>query len=118
MQARNMRGDSVVFDLEDNVGRVVRREVLPAQSPMTEISLVGGAWIRNAGQTEVKITHTAGGFATLRPGDTLCQGRSLRVGRPCLRMGVMSSMFSARTGRAYSPRVTSSSSVVRCGHST
>ena len=69
MEVLNMRSDTVVFDLEDRLLRVVRRVVLPTPSPVVEISLVGVARIRNAGPSEVTI-NTRGGLATLRPNET------------------------------------------------
>jgi hypothetical protein len=64
-----MRSDTVVFDLEDRLLRVLRRVVLPTQSPVAEISLVGVARIRNAGAATVTV-NTRGGLATLRPNET------------------------------------------------
>jgi len=72
MQAVNMRNDDVIFDLEDRLLRVVRRIVLPAQSPTVEVSLVGVARIRNTGPSEVTIrVNTRGSLVILRPNETL-----------------------------------------------
>jgi hypothetical protein len=70
MDVWNMRSDTVIFDLEDELLRIVQRVVLPAQSPVTEVSLVGNTRIRNAGPAPV-IVNTHEGFATLQPNETL-----------------------------------------------
>jgi hypothetical protein len=44
--------------------------VLPAQSPVTEVSLAGITRIRNAGPAPV-IVNTHEGFVTLQPNETL-----------------------------------------------
>src|SRR6266581_44430 len=70
MEVVNMRSDTVVFDLEDERLHVVQRVVLPAQSPVTEVSLAGITRIRNAGPAPV-IVNTDEGFVTLQPNETL-----------------------------------------------
>ncbi len=70
MEVLNMRSDTVVFDLEDELLRVLQRVVLPAQSPVTEVSLAGITRIRNAGPAPV-IVNTHEGFMTLQPNETL-----------------------------------------------
>ena len=70
MEVLNMRSDTVVFDLEDELLRVVQRVVLPAQSPVTEVSLAGITRIRNAGPAPV-IVNTDEGFVSLQPNETL-----------------------------------------------
>jgi hypothetical protein len=70
MEVLNMRSDTVVFDLEDALLRVVQRVVLPAQSPVTEVSFAGITRIRNVGPAPV-IVNTDDGFVTLQPNETL-----------------------------------------------
>lgn len=72
MHAWNKRSDAVAFDIETRLLNVVQRVVLPAQSQVMEISLMGVARIRNASMAEIEIIlNPDDRLVTLKPGEAL-----------------------------------------------
>lgn len=70
MHAWNRRSDAVAFDIETRLLNVVQRVVLPGQSQVMEISLVGVARIRNASMAEIEIIFNPNDrLVTLKPGE-------------------------------------------------